>query len=93
MVHQNSIKSFYGFDTSERQSEIFDIFSKADKPLTDRDVLTIMGFSDMNCVRPRITELIKRGVLVEVSKVTDPFTFKTVRACKIKKDHQMELPL
>lgn len=46
---------------------------------TDRDMLRILGYSDPNAVRPRITELIGMGLLIEVDAVRDSVTGKTVR--------------
>jgi len=48
-------------------------------PVTDRDVAVALGFSDMNSVRPRITELIEAGVVSEHSTVRCPVTGKMVR--------------
>ena len=46
---------------------------------TDREIRSRMGYSDMNMVRPRITELIERGELIEIRQVLDKTTNKTVR--------------
>jgi hypothetical protein len=46
---------------------------------TDRQVMQGMGFTDMNSVRPRITELLERGKLTQVGEVRCPITGKTVR--------------
>lgn len=48
-------------------------------PGTDRQIRDRMGFTDMNQVRPRITELIDKGKLVETKTVKDPSTGKSVR--------------
>lgn len=60
-------------------------------PHTDREVMTGMGFRDMNNVRPRITELLERRLLMEVGDVTCPVTHKTVRRVDIRRPRQMEL--
>lgn len=57
---------------------------------TDREVMRGMGFSDMNSVRPRITELVDAGQLVEVRDVRCPVTRKTVRVVG-RPPKQMEL--
>lgn len=49
------------------------------RAFTDRQMMHILGFTDMNSVRPRITELTDTGYLVEVDSVRDEVTGKTVR--------------
>lgn len=63
---------------------------------SDRDVMISLGFSDMNSVRPRITELVKDGVLVESGSKTDDVTGKTVRLVALRasspaKQHELAL--
>ena len=63
-------------------------------PATDRDIMQSLGFRDMNSVRPRISELVKRGTLAEVGTTTDPVTLKRVRLVDIAKSQdQTLLPL
>ncbi len=50
---------------------------------TDREIKEKMGLSDMNSVRPRITELIKSGHLEETDNTKCPVTNKTVRKVRI----------
>jgi hypothetical protein len=38
-----------------------------------------LGYGDMNSVRPRITELVDYGAMVEVGDTVDALTGKTVR--------------
>jgi hypothetical protein len=52
--------------------------------LTDREVRDMCGFSDMNSVRPRITELVEEGFLVEGPSVKDALTGRTVRTTSKK---------
>lgn len=51
---------------------------------TDREVMRGMGFTDMNAVRPRITELIDAKLVEEVGETVDPTTRKTVRIVRAK---------
>lgn len=46
---------------------------------TDREIMERMGFSDMNMVRPRTTEAVKRGLLVECGERVCPVTGRWVR--------------
>jgi hypothetical protein len=38
----------------------------------------------MNAVRPRITELVESGDLIEVGKIKDELTKRAVRMCRAK---------
>jgi hypothetical protein len=85
-VHANSRAAYASgrLDHFPRRArEILAIFERATKPLTDREVMIELGRSDPNAVRPRITELVEAGVLVELDPVVDLATGKRVRACKI----------
>ena len=53
-------------------------------PATDRQVATALGFTDMNGVRPRITELIDANLLEESGKTLCPTTGKRVRIVSIR---------
>ena len=46
---------------------------------TDREIMDGMGFTDMNAVRPRCTELVEQDRLVEVGERKCPVTRKLVR--------------
>lgn len=63
--------------------------------VTDREVRDVLGFADMNAVRPRITELIRSGHLEEVESITDPVTGRKVRRVRVKvelPERQLEQP-
>jgi hypothetical protein len=55
---------------------------------TDRDVMAGLGYTDMNSVRPRITEAIDAGFLVEVGEKVCPVTRKTVRIVDLSLDEK-----
>lgn len=57
---------------------------------TDRQIKDRLGFADMNAVRPRVTELVARGVLVECGDVRDEVTGKTVRVVRMARAGQAE---
>lgn len=46
---------------------------------TDKQVARAMGFSHKAAVQPRISELVKAGILEECGAARDPDTGKTVR--------------
>lgn len=55
---------------------------------TDREVMVGLGFTDMNAVRPRITEAVMAGRLVEVGEKRCPVTGKTVRIVDLSIDER-----
>jgi hypothetical protein len=77
---------------SQRAAEILRFFRAHPRAFTDREVAMYLRYPDMNCVRPRITELIERGLLREVDSVKCPVTSKTVRRVAPPAP-QAELPL
>lgn len=83
-MHQNSLKAFKEIDTSERKRMILGFYERyRGYSYSDREVMESLDFSDMNFVRPRITELIKEGYLKETGNKKDYFTGRTVREVTI----------
>jgi DNA-binding Lrp family transcriptional regulator len=61
---------------------------------SDRDVLRELGGQDMNMVRPRITELIKRGLVVETGTMRCAVTERKCRTVGIPKfEHVNQLKM
>lgn len=64
---------------------ILDVMNASPIALTDRGILFALNdmfetnLIDMNCVRPRVTELMKSGQLVETGSTRCRITNKTVR--------------
>lgn len=84
-IHANSLEAYHDGELgafTKRQREILKAFAQRGT-LTDRECLAALGYSDMNAVRPRITELIDSGVLREVGETKCPVTEKRVRLCEI----------
>ena len=67
-MHRNSLDAFRREHRGlgERAVIIFHLLACAKAPMTDRAVMQSLGFSDMNMVRPRITELVKSKYLEEM---------------------------
>ena len=65
----------------ERFLLIMNTFIRYNCELSDRQVCKQLGFSDMNAVRPRITELTTLGFLEEIGKTIE--NGRTVRVSKI----------
>ena len=81
MIHANSYTSFQGLNRASRQHIILRMYETWGE-LTDRRVAEILGFKDMNQVRPRITELLNSCDLVWLGDTTDKTTYRPVRVCR-----------
>ena len=75
-VHKNSARAFHSLDTSTRHSQVLRALRQG--PATARTVMKRCGYTDMNQVRPRITELKKVRRVYEMSDVVCPETNKSV---------------
>lgn len=86
-MHRNSLKALReeSDDLSTRCMKIVAAFSKVGVPATDRQIAYSMGFHELNAVRPRITELLDKGILKQVDQIRCRITGKLVRACTISK--------
>jgi predicted HTH transcriptional regulator len=91
-VHDNSIAAYRAEETKlSRRAEDVLAWITQHGPHTDREVMAGMGFREPNSVRPRITELIDAGKLLEVCSRRCPVTGKTVRVVDIRRPRQPEL--
>ncbi len=81
LLHKNSLAAWRSLNRTARTQAILAAYRASTCPLTDREVMASLGFHEMNAVRPRITELIEDGLVVEVYDVTDNATGRKVRAC------------
>ena len=86
-VHENSLAAHGELKSegklSKRELVIFAEFEDWGASYTDREIMNRCGFSDMNAVRPRITELIKAGKLLECGHIRCPVTGKRVRLVRL----------
>lgn len=91
-VHQNSIEAFYSEQTklSRRAADVL-WFIREHGARTDREVMQGLGFAEPNAVRPRITELMEQGLLVEAGNTRCKWTGKTVRLVDIPRPQQARL--
>lgn len=67
----------------QRKKMILSCYRKAGHGLSDREVKCLLGFSDMNMVRPRITELVAEGKLHEAGTIKCNTTGRNVRLCEV----------
>lgn len=59
-----------------RKEAILTVLRSAPAPMTARQVMRALGYSDMNSVRPRMTELWQEGKVGIAGKVKDDVTGK-----------------
>lgn len=92
-MHRNSLDCYQAEEAklSARAQAIYDYLERHG-PRTDRQLMREMGFQDMNAIRPRVTELIDAGKLMELQSVRCEVTRKTVRRVDLRRPRQMELP-
>lgn len=88
-LHTNSLHAYHSQESklSRRAQNVLD-WIRENGPHTDREVMQGLGFTDMNSVRPRITELIEKNKLMEVGNVLCPVTGKTVRRVDVRRARQ-----
>lgn len=97
-LHPNSLDAYYDGRREvfpRRSAEILAVLSTLGEA-SDRQVCEHLGFTDMNAVRPRVTELLDAGVLEETGCRVDPVTERRVRVVRIvpkRSREQMALKL
>lgn len=92
-IHANSIEAYRAEEAKlSRRAALVLAWITEYGPHTDREVMRGMGFQDMNSVRPRITELLEVGRLMEVGDVICSVTKKRVRRVDIVRPRG-QLPL
>lgn len=80
-MHEHSIEAYRTSDFSSRALAVLSVYLSSNAPKTDREAMAILGFTDGNAVKPRVSELIIAGLLWQSGKTKDPTTGKTVRVC------------
>jgi len=80
-MHSNSIDAYESekVNLSKRALSILTELESRPRPCSDRQLKDRLGYSDMNMVRPRVTELIGKGLVFEVGKYPCEITGKSVR--------------
>lgn len=98
-MHTHSIDAYHENHPllTGRRAQIYEYFRDHGQ-CTDRQVMKGLGFTDMNAVRPRITELCTQPphLLEEVGETRCPVTGKRVRVVaptRPKPEEQQDLPL
>jgi len=83
-MHENSLDA-YGAEREKlgQRAQAVLTWVRDHGPATDRDIMRGLGFTEPNSVRPRCTELVDAGLLVEISNRRCPVTGKTVRVVDV----------
>lgn len=55
-------------------------------PMTARCVMQVLGYSDLNSVRPRLTELVHEGAVIEAGALWDDVSKRNVVVYALKED-------
>lgn len=89
MIHEHSIAAYHAElpKLTRRALKIIEWLELHPKK-TDREIMIGMGFTDMNMVRPRVTEAVDLGSLVEVGEKRCAITGKTVRIVDLSLDER-----
>lgn len=82
-MHGNSLQAYHGSDFTPRERAILDVLRASPEPMTDRAIALRLGFSDLNAVRPRISEMLEGEILAEGGTVECAVSGKHVRTVKI----------
>lgn len=72
------IESLKQLDKMKRYAMIIELLSQYEDGFTSREIKEMLGFEDVNAVRPRLTELEKKGLVKVSGERYDPMTERTV---------------
>lgn len=91
-VHANSIAAYHSSGPMiSRRAQMVLEWVRKNGQATDRQVMRGLGFVEPGAVRPRITELIGIGALIEVDSARCAITGKTVRIVDVPSPMQGRL--
>ena len=80
ITKETRLESYIKTKVTGRQKKVLDALG--DKEMTARMIAAELGYSDMNAVRPRITELKELGVIEACGKAYDQTTKRNVALFK-----------
>ena len=81
-TQETRFDSYMKTDTRNRKKQILQVLSG--KKLTARQICNNLKHTDMNFVRPRLTEMVKDGLLETCGSCYDELTERNVVIFKIK---------
>jgi hypothetical protein len=82
--HENSALAYWEdrIKLSRRETEVFGAIARLGRP-TARQILKFLERHDLNEVRPRISDLKKKGLIIETGKVRDEKSKKMVSTFQV----------
>ena len=81
-ITEENRRDAYESRPSRRQNII--LFILGDNEMTARQIAKAIGLTDLNQVKPRLTELMQAGVIDAIRKQRDPITGRNVSVYKRK---------
>ena len=91
-VHENSLATFKSPScVKSRSGRLREVLKCVKKwgPVTARQIMIILDRHDLNEVRPRISELLKDGIIYEYDKILDEYSGRRVSRFDIfRQPHQ-----
>lgn len=85
ITHETRRKSNRMVDRLTRPKLILQTYARYG-PMTSRECANILGYHDLNAVKPRITELCKHGMMRAVEEVDDVSTHRKVAKYELVTD-------
>lgn len=90
-VHAHSIEAYHAESANlSRRAQAVLAYVRRVGPKTDRQIMEALGFSDMNSVRPRITELLRAGLLCQSGETVCSVTGKRVRVVAVREKQRQK---
>lgn len=80
-MHAHSLEAYASLDLSKREALVLSAFLAANCPLSDKEAAARLGFDHRSRVQPRISDLVRKGLLCEIAAAKDPQTGISVRVC------------
>lgn len=71
--------------STDRETRQCLVLSVLDRPMTARQVMQRLGYTDLNSVRPRLTELVKLGKVREAGKAYDAVSDRNVTIYEVSR--------
>ncbi len=81
-MHGNSLAAHATLDLSAREAQVIDALRSLGVA-SDREIAAAMGSQDLNASRPRISGLVKRGIVREVGAQVCPVSGRRVRLVEV----------
>jgi hypothetical protein len=78
VMHGHSLEAYAAVPLSQREAQVLAALAQLGGIATDRQIAEAMGSGDPNIARPRVTGLVKRGVLREIGS-----DLSTGRKCRL----------